>query len=140
MNSRMDEIQCAVLLKKLERLPEDAARRLELKARYDEAIRDLPQIWGPQWREGCMPHQYPVLSPNRERLAEALKARGIGTGMHYPFHLREAVEGSPGAGDASQAKRWVGQLLSLPFNPWMTDAEVDQVLEALEEAAEEVKT
>lgn len=139
MNSRMDEIQCAILRKKLDRLPEDLDRRLEMKAKYDAVIRDLPQLWTPVWREGCMPHLYPVLSPNRRGLKRALSKRGVDTSIHYPFHLQEAVEGSPGAGNASEAQRWIGQLLSLPFNPWMTDEEADRVLEALSEAAEEVK-
>ena len=139
MNSRMDEIQCAVLRKKLDRLPEDLNRRLEMKAKYDDVVKDLPQIWTPSWREGCMPHLYPVLGPNREALKEALVKRGVTTSIHYPFHLREAIEGAPGAGNATDAKRWVGQLLSLPFNPWMTDEEADRVLEVLSEATEEVK-
>jgi dTDP-4-amino-4,6-dideoxygalactose transaminase len=140
MNSRMDEIQCAVLRKKLDRLPEDLDRRLVMKAKYDEALKGMPQVWTPCWREGCMPHLYPVLSPNKKALAGALAGRGIDTATHYPFHLREAVEGTPGAGRGSEAKRWVGQILSVPFNPWMTDEEADRVLEALSEAAEEVKS
>jgi dTDP-4-amino-4,6-dideoxygalactose transaminase len=139
MNSRMDEIQCAILLKKLELMDGDMARRLEMKKKYDEALRECPQVWTPCWREGCMPHQYPILSPSRAHLIEALKARGIQVAVHYAFHLREAVEGAPGAGSATEAKRWVGQLISLPFNPWMTDEEADRVLAALAEATEEVK-
>ena len=132
MNSRMDEIQCAILLKKLELLPAQFGRRTEMKAMYDAAIAETG-FWTPTWREGAMPHLYPIVSEEREKTVEALAERGVGTAIHYPFHLMEAVEGHPGSGHLSQAKSYVGKVLSLPFNPWMTDEEIRHVLRSVKE-------
>lgn len=132
MNSRMDEIQCAVALRKLDLLSAQFGRRLEMKAMYDAAV-DETRFWTPMWRSGAMPHLYPIISENRARTMSELAARGIETIIHYPFHLMEAVEGCPGAGELSRAKGIVNKVLSLPFNPWMTDEEVRHVLQSVKE-------
>jgi dTDP-4-amino-4,6-dideoxygalactose transaminase len=135
MNSRMDEIQCAVLLKKLQLLPAQFGRRAEMKAMYDEAIAGT-RFWTPGWREGAMPHLYPIAAEDRAKTVAALAEKGMETAIHYPFHLMEAVEGRPGAGELSQAKMYVGKVLSLPFNPWMNDDEIKHVLQSVKEVSE----
>lgn len=132
MNSRMDEIQCAILLRKLQLLPAQFGRRTEMKAMYDAALAET-RFWTPAWREGAMPHLYPIVAEDRERTASALAEKGVGTAMHYPFHLGEAVEGAPGSGDFDQAKSYARKILSLPFNPWMTDDEIRHVLQSVKE-------
>jgi dTDP-4-amino-4,6-dideoxygalactose transaminase len=132
MNSRMDEIQCAILLRKLSLLPAQFGRRAEMKAMYDAAVAET-HFWTPAWREGAMPHLYPIVAEDRRKTIAALAERGVGTAIHYPFHLMEAVEGRPGSGDFHQAKMYVGRVLSLPFNPWMTDDEIKHVLQSIKE-------
>jgi len=135
MNSRMDEIQCAVLLKKLQLLPAQFGRRTEMKTMYDEAVAGT-RFWTPGWREGAMPHLYPIAAEDRAKTVAALAEKGVETAIHYPFHLMEAVEGHPGAGELSQAKMYVSKVLSLPFNPWMTDDEIKHVLQSVKEVSE----
>ena len=132
MNSRMDEIQCAVTLRKLDMLPAQFGRRLEMKAMYDAAIGET-RFWTPAWREGAMPHLYPIVSEDRAKAMSGLAERGVETIIHYPFHLMEAVEGQPGAGELSRAKGFANKVFSLPFNPWMTDEEIKHVLQAAKE-------
>jgi len=133
MNSRTDEIQCAVLLRKLDMLPAQFKRRLEMKAMYDATVAET-EFRTPQWRDGAMPHLYPVMSENRAKAISALSSKGVETAIHYPFHLMEAVEGRPGSGHLSTAKACVGNIFSLPFNPWMTDKEIEHVLKSVKEA------
>lgn len=135
MNSRMDEIQCVILLRKLALLPAQFGRRLEMKAMYDAAVADT-RFWTPAWREGAMPHLYPIVAEDRTKTITALAERGVGTAIHYPFHLMEAVEGCLGAGELFQAKMYVGKVISLPFNPWMTDDEIKHVLQSVKEVGE----
>lgn len=135
MNSRMDEIQCAVLLKKLQLLPAQFSRRAEMRVMYDSALAES-RFWTPAWREGAMPHLYPIVAEDRAKTVAALAAKGVETAIHYPFHLMEAVEGCPGAGELFQAKMYVGKVISLPFNPWMTDDEIKHVLQSVKEVGE----
>jgi dTDP-4-amino-4,6-dideoxygalactose transaminase len=135
MNSRMDEIQCAILLKKLQLLPAQFGRRMEMKAMYDAAIAET-RFWTPAWREGAMPHLYPIIAQDRAKTVAALSEKGVETASHYPFHLMEAVEGCPGAGELTQAKMFVNKIISLPFNPWMTDDEIEFVLQSIKEVNE----
>jgi dTDP-4-amino-4,6-dideoxygalactose transaminase len=132
MNSRMDELQCAILLRKLQLLPEQFKRRIEMKVAYDAAV-SKTGFTTPTWRPGAVPHLYPILTNDRQATINALADRGVETAIHYPFHLMEAVEGCPGAGALSRAKEHVDRVLSLPFNPWMTDEEVEHVLHSLKE-------
>ncbi len=132
MNSSMDEIQCAILLRKLGLLGAQFARRLEMKAMYDEALSGT-RLWTPGWREGAMPHLYPVSAEDRDATVSALAVRGVETAVHYPFQLMEACERAPGSGELSQAKIYSRHILSLPFNPWMTDDEIAHVLGAVRE-------
>jgi len=132
INSRMDEIQCTILLKKLQLMPSQCSRRKEMKAVYDDAIKDT-RFWTPAWRNGAMPHLYPIAAEDRAKTMAELAEKGVGTDIHYPFHLMEAVENSPGSGELSQAAIYTKKVFSLPFNPWMTDDEIEYVLRAVKE-------
>jgi dTDP-4-amino-4,6-dideoxygalactose transaminase len=132
MNSRMDEIQCAVLLRKLQLFPAQSGRRREMRTMYDAAVSQTA-FGTPEWREGAVPHLYPIMSANRPRTMAAFAEKGIETDIHYPFHLMEAVERAPGSGEFSEAKRRADSVLSIPFNPWMTDEEIKHVLQAVRE-------
>lgn len=130
INSRMDEIQCTILLKKLSLLQAQRNRRIEMKALYDLT---LYPIKTPVWRSGAVPHLYPIISKNRVKTASQLAEKGIETLIHYPFNLEEAIEKIPGRGFYSKAYEFSKSVLSIPFNPWMTDDEIGYVLSSLKE-------
>jgi dTDP-4-amino-4,6-dideoxygalactose transaminase len=123
----MDEIQCAILLKKLQLIPVQFSRRIEMKAMYDSVLIES-KFWTPVWREGAMPHLYPIMTENRAKTVATLAEKGIETAIHYSFHLMEAIEGCPGAGELFQAKMYINKIISLPFNPWMTNDEINYLL------------
>lgn len=131
-NSRMDEIQAAVLNVKLPYLDKENQRRKQIAKAYLEGINN-PQITliKDNDRDNVY-HIFPILSPSRNRLQQYLKDNGIETMIHYPIppHQQEAY------------KEWNEQHypitefihqqeLSLPCNPTMTDEEVYQIIDSI---------
>ena len=131
-NSRMDEIQAAVLNVKLPYLDKENQRRKQIAKAYLEGINN-PQIRliKDNDRDNVY-HIFPILCPSRNRLQQYLKDNGIETMIHYPIppHLQEAY------------KEWNEQHypitefihqqeLSLPCNPTMTDEEVYQIIDSI---------
>ena len=135
LNSRLDELQAALLRVKLRRLDSWNDRRLTLARRYLEALSDLP-LRLPPWDgdESHSFHLFVVEYENRDALRLHLERKGIETAVHYPvpLHLQKPFQSSqpPGASYpmAEQASRSV---LSLPLYPQMTEEEIDQVIEAI---------
>jgi len=92
-NSRLDELQAAVLRVKLPTLDQDNARRAAIAAEYSHCFRDLPLKVPPQFPDRTsVYHQYVIESPDRDSLKKFLNSRGIGTGLYYPqpLHQHEA--------------------------------------------------
>ena len=139
-NSRLDELQAAILLVKLARLDADNARRQSVAARYDLALADLP-FAAPARRPGAVHvyHQYVLQARERERLSRFLADREIGTAIHYPA----PVHRQPGyarlcalTSDAlASTDALAPHILSLPMHPLLQDDEVARVIEALADAA-----
>ncbi|MFO1072724.1 MAG: DegT/DnrJ/EryC1/StrS family aminotransferase [Geminicoccaceae bacterium] len=137
VNSRLDELQAAILRVKLPRLAAGNARRRAIAARYDLALAGGP-IAPPALRPGAQHvyHQYVLRCPDREAVQAALQAAGIGTGIHYPVpvHRQPAYAGRIGLGPAQcrASERAAAEVLSLPIHPELTEAEVERVAAALE--------
>jgi dTDP-4-amino-4,6-dideoxygalactose transaminase len=133
VNSRLDELQAAILAAKLPALDAENARRAAIAARYDAGLAGKGLVL-PARRPGASHvfHQYVVRSPERDALRERLKAAGIGTNVHYPVpvHLQPAYRGraliAPGGLPASEAAS--REVLSLPMYPQLADADVARVV------------
>ena len=134
LNSRLDEIQAAVLSVKLPRLAADNARRAKIAARYFEEIRNpavhLPDTGAPGehvW------HVFPVRSDFRNALQAYLHRCGIETIIHYPIppHLQNAYRNEFPGERFPVAERIAKTELSLPLYPQMTDMEISQVIECV---------
>ncbi len=101
MNTRLDELQAAILRPKLRRLDADNARRQAIAGAYDEGLIGLGLAL-PARRRGATHvfHQYVVRTPRRDAVQAGLKARGIGTNIHYPMpvHLQPAYRGRVAVG------------------------------------------
>ena len=136
MNSRLDEMQAAILRVKLDHLDATNARRQAIAARYDRALSEN-EIRPPSRQPGAehVFHLYVVRVPDRDAVQAKLRAAGIGTGIHYPqpVHMQPAYKGRVALGPAGCRGTEVaaGQVLSLPLYPELTDAEVDEVCVAL---------
>jgi dTDP-4-amino-4,6-dideoxygalactose transaminase len=133
-NSRLDELQAAILRVKLRYLDADNERRRALAAIYDEelpeAVRRPPTLTDGRHAY----HLYVIRHPQRDQLAAHLSAKGIGTGIHYPvpIHLQPAYRGRLGdAGSLPETERAAREILSLPMYPELTQDQVRQVAQAV---------
>ncbi|MFF3263929.1 DegT/DnrJ/EryC1/StrS family aminotransferase [Streptomyces sp. NPDC002932] len=140
-NSRLDEIQAAVLATKLPYLDAWNERRRDVARRYSEAFADLPGLRTPQappWAEHVW-HQYVLRTPHREALRQRLQEAGVGTLIHYPVAVHRtpayAGQGLEPAGGLPRTERLADEVLSLPIGPHLPDHAVDLVVDAVRTAA-----
>jgi dTDP-3-amino-3,4,6-trideoxy-alpha-D-glucose transaminase len=135
-NSRLDEIQAAVLRVKLRHLDEWNNRRGVLAKAYGEALSGLPGLRLPRVAEGTDPvwHLFVVDVENRDELQADLREAGIETLIHYPIppHLSEAYVGDKAWGGFPIAERAAATHLSLPIGPQMPLEAVAKVASALQ--------
>ena len=134
-NSRLDELNAAVLAVKLAALDEWNARRARQAALYAEALGDLPIVlpFVPSWAEPAW-HLYVVRVRDRQAVQAELARRGVGIMIHYPIppHRQQAYAGMGfAANDFPIASRMADEVLSLPIGPHLSHAEQEHVIEAL---------
>ncbi len=129
-NSRLDAIQAALLLVKLEDLPRRLARRRALAQAYAQA---LPAGIAPLPRAPGDPiHHYLLRTPARDRLAAALRSRDIDSAVYYPRPLSAQPALAP-QGPCPRAERWCAECLSLPCHGELSDEQVERVCASLRE-------
>lgn len=140
VNSRLDELQAAVLRVKLAHLDAWNARRAHIAAWYGrelaETVLGLPSVpagLDPAW------HLYVVRSPVRDALQRELATRGIDTMIHYPIppHLQDAYRDlGHGEGSYPIAERIHREVLSLPIGPHLDDGQVERVVAGVRDACQ----
>ncbi|HEX9819388.1 MAG TPA: DegT/DnrJ/EryC1/StrS family aminotransferase [Methylomirabilota bacterium] len=136
LNSRLDELQAAVLRVKLGHLDAENRDRRDLARAYDMALASGP-VAGPVTRPGAehVYHQYVVRTERRDSLRRFLADRGIPTQIHYPVpvHLQPAYRGrvAIGGGGLSVTERLCREIVSLPIGPLETKTRVGQVAAAI---------
>ena len=139
-NSRLDTLQAAVLLAKLDYIADFTRRRQSIARSYTAGLAGVPNIIAPPpvADSSHVFHQYTIRHPDRDRLAASLGMRGISTMVYYPVPLhRMKVFSSrclPG-GPLTEAERAAAQVLSLPIEPLLAADEVNQVIRAVGECA-----
>ncbi|MCS3705870.1 perosamine synthetase [Salinibacter ruber] len=141
-NYRLTDMQCALGISQLEKLPECVERRREIASRYDVAFADVDAVEPIVMRKDltCAYHLYVIrlnldmLSVGREEVFDALHAEGIGVNVHYiPVHYhpfyRENFD--TGEGLCPVAEAAYERILTLPVFPRMTEADVEDVIRAV---------
>jgi dTDP-4-amino-4,6-dideoxygalactose transaminase len=130
INSRLDEVQAAILAAQLPHLDQWNARRREIAARYTAALKDI--VMTPVERNGeHVYHLYVIQTNDREGMQKYLTEQGIGTLIHYPVpaHLQKAYQyRGYKAGDLPATEFAVKRILSLPMFPQLTNDQVDFVI------------
>jgi dTDP-4-amino-4,6-dideoxygalactose transaminase len=134
-NARMDTLQAAVLLAKLERLEAWNSRRRAIARRYCELLSrcGVQTPIEPEGAESCY-HLFVIRSPRRDLIREALMRDHIGCGIHYPvpLHLQPACAGlGYHRGDFPVSERLADAILSLPIHPHLTEREVRTVADTV---------
>lgn len=130
-NSRLDEMQAAILRTKLPHLDGWNERRREIARLYHRALAGSELVL-PPLGDGSVAHLYVIRSPHREHIHMALGAAGIATDVHYPVpdHLQESLRGAAFRETALPVtEACANQVLTLPCFPEMTDDEVREVAE-----------
>ncbi len=131
-NSRLDELQAAILGVRLSELDAGNARRRELAARYREGLAGLPLRFAtPGEGTQSAAHLFVIRTPERDRLRRFLAEAGVETLVHYPIplHRQAAFAGNPW--DCPEADRAAREALSLPLRPDLDDEETDAVADAI---------
>lgn len=141
LNGRLDTLQAAILLAKMEVFPAEIEARQQVVAWYTKHLQDIPGLTIPSVAEGNISAwaQYCVMLPEgkRTQVMASMKEKGIPTNIYYPkpqhclavfASLGYAPEDMPTALHASQ------NIMALPFHPYLEEAQVRQVAAALKEA------
>jgi len=134
INSRLDEVQAALLRVRLRHLPEENLRRQQLAARYLEGLAGLDSVQLPQPgpRGSHVWHLFVVRSPRRDELQRFLAARGIETHIHYPLPVyRQPPFATFAPPEPSVSDRISSSVLSLPLGMHLQTSDVDIVCEAV---------
>lgn len=142
-NSRLDEMQAALLRVKLACLDAWNERREKVAKRYLDGLQNVPDLTLPAVPPWASPvwHLFVIQHPRRDALQARLNAAGIGTLIHYPVppHLSGAYAGMGfSAGRFPLAERIANQVLSLPIGPHITSDQVDYAIEELRRACAEL--
>jgi dTDP-4-amino-4,6-dideoxygalactose transaminase len=139
----MSDLHASLGLQQLKKLPGFQLRRGEIVRRYHEAFAAIPEVEAPSQRADAESawHIYPLrlrldrLTIDRSRFIEALKARHIGTSVHFiPVHVHPYYRDKYGFAPEDFPVAWgeFHRLVSLPLHPRLTDADVQDVIDAVE--------
>lgn len=136
VGGRMDTIQCAVVLAKLERFDWEIDRRLALGNGYRKLITEagLPvKLISVRPDRDCVWAQYTVIVENREALQKHLQAHGVPTAVHYPISLnRQPAYRDDASAAETVNSHWAGEgVMSLPLSPDLTNADQRRVVDAM---------
>lgn len=140
INSRLDTLQAAVLLAKLTVFDAEIEARQRIAAQYSGSLAQLGSIGLPPsdpsaWAQ----YTIRITDVQRDGVAERLKAAGIPTAVYYPraLHDQPAYAGAPvdRAPVPTVASRLAASVLSLPMHPYLSESDVDRVVEAIVAAA-----
>jgi dTDP-4-amino-4,6-dideoxygalactose transaminase len=136
INSRLDEIQAAILSARLGHLPRWTAERRALATVYRRELAGANLVVPPEFDPGHVYHLFPVRSPGRDALREALARAGIETLIHYPIPIsRQPALASESPAACPVADRVCREVFSLPLHPAMPEAHAVEVAKAIHVAA-----
>lgn len=134
VGGRMDTLQCAVLLGKLERFDWEVSRRLEIGASYNAMFDGKVQAIAQRPGRTSVFAQYTVIVDDREGIQRALLESGIPTAVHYPvpLHRQEAYQAVSRVSGLDNAERMAARVMSLPMSSDLSEAHQRAVVETLQ--------
>jgi dTDP-4-amino-4,6-dideoxygalactose transaminase len=133
-NTRLDEIQAAILRVKLKNLDLDNSRRIQLAKRYSEGLYDLEMALPVVHKDAVhVYHLYVIRVKERDALQAYFHSKGIGTAVHYPVpvHLQPAYEKV--ATNLPNSEIAAREVLSLPMYPELAESQVQFVVDSVRE-------
>lgn len=134
-NARMDTLQCAILLAKMERYPWEIEQRQKVADRYTKAFSNLKNVQTPLVRTGNQSvwAQYTLKVEDRDNVRNKLQELGVPTAVHYPSIMPDqpALKGAGRVMDVTVSKNASLSVFSLPMYPDMDESTQDQVIDAV---------
>ena len=132
-NSRLDEMQAAVLRAKLPHLDDWNAERRSVARRYNEAFLGLPHTRPPSTGDDYAAHLYVLRVDDRENFRIVLKECGVASDVHYPVpdHLQPAYPCQQAKGTLPVTEAACNQVVSLPCFPGISAEQVERVIDAV---------
>jgi UDP-2-acetamido-2-deoxy-ribo-hexuluronate aminotransferase len=142
INGRLDTLQAAILLAKLDIFDEEVAARQEITQRYHEGLRNIVKV--PEVAPGCSSAwaQYSVESEARGPILAGLKEAGVPTAIYYPkpLHLQEVFRGlGYGPGDFPVSEAAAARIFSLPMHPYLEKTDQERIIGIIRQAAAEIE-
>ncbi len=146
LNGRLDTLQAAILLAKLDRFPDEIRRRQEVASRYTTLFAERGADSSAKPDSGASlltPYldpantsvfaQYTIQVDARDRVIEALQRQGIPTAVHYPVTLdrQPAITGRCRSHDLTHAHRLQSRVMSLPMHPYLESGEAERIVRAV---------
>jgi len=142
-NSRLDNLQAAILSVKLTKLDEWTEKRRELAYEYNAALKDYVTVPAEQVDGKHVYHLYVIrVKKERDKLLDFLNKKGVGSRVYYPvpLHLQECYkELGHKAGDMPESERAAREMLVLPLFPEMDKSDIDYVIETVKKGVKAVK-
>lgn len=140
IGARMDTLQCAVILAKLETFDWEVEQRIRIGRVYRDMVAEIPGIQAPIVRNDrtCVWAQFTIQTDRREEIVKSLKEVGIPTAVHYPMPVHEQPAYKSNirvAGSLSMSENVSRRVLSLPMHPYLDDATMQTIVHALGKAA-----
>jgi dTDP-4-amino-4,6-dideoxygalactose transaminase len=136
INGRIDTLQAAILLVKLQIFAEEIELRQGVAARYGDLLADAVTVPAPVPGSVSAWAQYTVRVTHRDAVAAALRDRGVPTAVYYPrpLHQQTAYRSYPTAPSMAESERAAAEVLSLPMHPYLGEHDQDRVVDALRSA------
>jgi UDP-2-acetamido-2-deoxy-ribo-hexuluronate aminotransferase len=146
LNGRLDTLQAAILLAKMDVFEDEVAARARIGARYTalieaafSGVEPARRVRTPFLAAQCTSvyAQYTIEVPERDQVEQRMKAAGIPTAVHYPvpLHLQPVFASvDPAAGQLPVAEAAAQRVMSLPMHPYLTEAQQEQIVAALKRA------
>jgi UDP-2-acetamido-2-deoxy-ribo-hexuluronate aminotransferase len=137
LGGRMDTLQCAVVLAKLERFEWEVQQRERAGRRYDALLAETPGVTTLAVRNDrtSVYAQYTVLADERDKLQAGLQSRGVPTAIHYPTPLHhQPAYSSYGNGALPASETLAGRVISLPMHPDLAPEIQDGIVTAIKQA------
>ena len=142
MNSRLDEIQAAILSVQLKHIDEMTQTRIAIASKYQEALQECPLIQLPAIQPNTKHvfHLYVIQAQQRDTLKDFLETKGIQTLIHYPIPIHRQQLFGHKYDDIylPVTEQKVATILSLPIHPFLTDTEVDYICSSIKEFHHEI--
>jgi UDP-2-acetamido-2-deoxy-ribo-hexuluronate aminotransferase len=133
VGGRMDTLQCAIVLAKLERFDWEIEQRIKIGARYNELLANKFQVVSQRADRTSVFAQYTIFVDDREKIQDTLKANGVPTAIHYPkpIHIQPAYQDLCCPECCPESLKASSRVLSLPMHPSLDESMQEIIVESL---------